>query len=142
MGWIPASSYASDEKSRQTKTVFVYTGFISGTEFLDMNTVEKRAYACGIIDGILVSSLFGADKQNIKQFNSCVTGMSNAQVAAIISKYLNDNPELWHEPLHITTVNAFSKFCDIAFMRNSIPDRVDITDELVKEIEAKRSRGK
>jgi hypothetical protein len=32
--------------------------------------------------------------------------MTNEQVAAIITTFLNDNPERWHEPLNILTYVA------------------------------------
>ena len=104
--------YASDATSRQKRTVVVYSGFLSGAEFLNMNNAEKNSYACGLIDGVLASSLFGANAKKIEKLNSCVLGMSNIQIAAIIEKYLEDNPEIWHKPLNLSTYRAFSEFCD------------------------------
>ena len=50
--------------------------------------------------------MFGAPENRTQWFHKFMVGMNNVQVAAIITKFLNDNPERWHEPLNILTYQA------------------------------------
>jgi hypothetical protein len=84
----------------------VKAGFGTGREYLKMTKAEKWAYAMGAVNGMHNASMFGAPENHTKWFDDFLAGMSNEQVAAIITKFLNDNPERWHEPLNILTYNA------------------------------------
>jgi hypothetical protein len=88
----------ADSSAPQDATVIVKTGFISGNEFRDFSPRLKRAYAMGFMDGVLMSPAFGAPKARLSWLESCVTGMTDEQVSAIFSKFLEDNPARWHEP--------------------------------------------
>jgi hypothetical protein len=67
---------------------------------------EKWAYAMGAVNGMHNAPMFGAPENRTKWFDDFLAGMTNEQVAAIITKFLNDNPERWHEPLNILTYDA------------------------------------
>jgi hypothetical protein len=42
---------------------------------------------------------------------TCVTGMSDQQLAAILTKYLKDRPEEWRYSVHFVTHNALKGVC-------------------------------
>jgi hypothetical protein len=84
----------------------VKAGFGTGSAYLKMTKAEKWAYALGPVNGMHNAPMFGAPENRTNWFADFLTGMSNEQVAAIITKFLNDNPERWHEPLNILTYDA------------------------------------
>jgi hypothetical protein len=95
----------------QTRGVPIHTGFATGEQYLRMEEVEQRAYAMGIVNGILLAPLFGAPGWELKWFERCVAGMTDGQVATILRKYLRDNPGRWHETPHVPLYSAMLKVC-------------------------------
>lgn len=91
--------------------VLVHNGFITGQQFRDLPELRRRSYAAGIVDGALLAPLMGAPKASVTWFESCATGMTDDQIAAIISKFVNDNPARWHEPVHTQFYAAMRQAC-------------------------------
>lgn len=91
--------------------IWVKEGFITGNEYLAFADVNKKRYAMGVLDGIFLAPLFGAPKGNIKWLENCVVNMTDSQVAAVLNKYLRDNPQRWHESLNFIAYSAFREVC-------------------------------
>lgn len=87
-------------------TVRIQDGFLTGQHYIGLSQSEQTYIAMGIIDGFLLAPFFGAPKERMKWFESLLENMTNVQVAAILSKYLEDNPGSWHYPLHLLMYNA------------------------------------
>ncbi len=87
-------------------TYTVKSGFGTGSDYLKMTKAEKWAYAIGAVNGMHNAPIFGAPEKYTKWFDDYTAGMTNEQVAAIITKFLNDNPGRWHEPLNLLTYSA------------------------------------
>ena len=81
-------------------------GMGTASAYLKMTKAEKWAYAAGAVNGMHNAPMFGAPENRTKWFDDFLAGKTNEQVAAIITKFLNDNPERWHEPLNILTYQA------------------------------------
>ena len=94
-----------------TEDIWVKTGFITGNDYLAFTDVNKKRYAIGVVDGMFLGPLFGAPKANIKWLENCVVKMTDSQVAAILNKYLKDNPQRWHEALNIIVYSALREVC-------------------------------
>jgi hypothetical protein len=60
----------------------------------------------GAVNGMYNAPLFGAPENRTKWFIDYLKDMTNEQVAAIITKFLNDNPERWDEPLNLLSYLA------------------------------------
>jgi hypothetical protein len=91
--------------------VIIKTGFLTGNDYLKANKEKRAFYAMGIVDGVLLSPLFGAPKNTLSWFESCTVNMTNDQVEAIISKYLENHPGEWHQYLNIIAFDAMSEAC-------------------------------
>ena len=91
--------------------VRIQDGFIDGNEFLGHSAQEKRFYAIGVIEGMLLSPIFGAPKNNLAWFEDCVVGMSARQVVAIFEKFLSENLGRWHESMHGLSYAAMLDAC-------------------------------
>ena len=92
--------------------VLIHNGFGTGQDYIKMNQSQKRVYAMGAINGILIAPFFGASKEKMQWFESYVKNMTDEQVAAILSKYLEDNPGRWHDGLHVLMYSAIKEAYD------------------------------
>lgn len=97
--------------SASAQGVEIHHGFATGEDYLKMSPPEQRAYTMGLVSGMLLAPLFGASKARMTQVETCVTGMSDTQVAAILAKYLKDNPSRWHETPHVPMYAALMESC-------------------------------
>lgn len=86
--------------------VSIRIGFGTGLDYIEMNENQKQAYMMGAINGMLVSPIFGASKEKLDWLENFISGMSSMQAAAILTKFLNDNPGKWNQGLHMLTFNA------------------------------------
>ena len=86
-------------------------GFLKGDTYLDLSPNEKRAYAMGFVNGVLTAPALGAPEADVARFADCVKPMNDEQIAAIITKYVNDNPARWHLPLNLLSHEALVKAC-------------------------------
>lgn len=102
---ICASLFAQPGPTVPAGTI-IKAGFGTGREYLKMTEAQKWAYAMGAVNGMHNAPLFGAPENRTKWFDEYLAGMTNDQVAAIITKFLNDNPGRWHEPLNILSYTA------------------------------------
>jgi isopentenyl diphosphate isomerase/L-lactate dehydrogenase-like FMN-dependent dehydrogenase len=74
------------------KPVWVSGGLGTGLDYVKMTEAEKHAYAIGAINGMLVGHLLGAPRDKKQWLESYVENMTDEQVVAIFTKYLQDNP--------------------------------------------------
>ena len=86
--------------------VYVPGGFSTGQDYLKMDEAQRRAYAIGALNGITLASFFGAPRDKLQWIESYTQGMTDIQVAAIIYKYIQDNPGRWHDGLNLLTYSA------------------------------------
>ena len=98
--------FAADER------VWIHDGFGTGQDYIKMSESQKRAYAMGAINGMIIAPLLGAPKDKMGWLESYIENMTDEQVAAILSKYLQDNPGRWHDGLHILMYSAVKEAYD------------------------------
>jgi hypothetical protein len=103
----------------------IRAGFVNGNDYLELDANEKRAYAMGAIDGLLVAPLLSAPEAQLKRLHDCTLQMNDRQVVAIITKYLRDNPAKWHHPMNLSSFNA---------MRMACPKPRTVTQSLVAKL--------
>jgi len=103
---VAATLFAAEEP------VWIHNGFGTGGDYVKMSESQKRAYAMGAINGMIIAPLFGAPTYEMQWFESYVENMTDVQVAAILSKYLQDNPGRWHDGLHVLMYSALKEAYD------------------------------
>jgi len=88
-------------------------GYLKTGEFLDLNDAQREAFAAGFLDGIFIAPLLDAPNRGklYEAIRTCTAEMPANQVAAIIEKFVRDNPEDWHKPLNVVAFNAILKAC-------------------------------
>jgi len=95
--------------------VIVYQGFMKTEKYLGFGEAERAIYAAGLMDGILLAPLFDAPSKSkyFRTMQTCVNGMTNTQVAAIITKYAKDHPEEWHLGANVVAWKALRGVCPV-----------------------------
>jgi len=98
--------YASQER------VTISRGFFTGKDFFDMSDGEKRAYATGAINGMLVAPFFGAPEDRVAWLKTCTAKLSDEETTAILSKYIISDPNQLTTSLNVVTFNALKNACE------------------------------
>jgi len=93
------------------QTVSIGPGFFTGKDYLDMTDHERRAYATGAINGMLVAPFFGAPQDNMNWLKACTTKLSDEDTASIITKYISSQEGQLSYNLNILTFNALRNAC-------------------------------
>lgn len=93
------------------QTVKISPGFFNGKDYFDMSDTEKRAYVTGEINGMLVAPLFGAPEENVNWLKTCSSKMSDEELAAILTRFIRDQPGQMQANLNVVTFNALREAC-------------------------------
>lgn len=95
--------------------VEVHHGLRRGNDYRALSERERWLYAGALLEGMLLSPLFGAEKKGgaLERLEDCVEKMTDEQLAAILDKYLRDNPERWHDYIHVIMYSALAKTCTL-----------------------------
>lgn len=91
--------------------VSIGPGFFNAKDYLDMTDNERRAYATGAINGMLVAPLFGAPDDNLDWLKSCTAKMSDADIAGILTRYIREKENQLNYSLNVVTFNALRHGC-------------------------------
>ena len=91
--------------------VWVPNAFMTGQEYLALSESSRTAYVMGLLDGIFVGPLFGASEARVKALHNCLQEHNNVQIAAILSKYIQDQPERWHDGAHVLFYSRMLELC-------------------------------
>ena len=91
--------------------VYIKTGFMKGNEFLALSSGEQEAYAMGLIDGMLLAPFFDAPKTKTDWLESCIAGMTDTQVVAMLKEELENNPGTLYYSVHTAMYRAMLEGC-------------------------------
>jgi len=95
--------------STADESVLIHNGFGTGQDYVKLSEPQKLVYVMGAINGMIIAPLFGAPKDKMGWLESYIENMTDEQVAAILSKYLQDNPGRWHDGLNILMYQALKE---------------------------------
>ena len=91
--------------------VSIGPGFFSGKDYLEMTDNERRAYATGAINGMLVAPFFGSPEDNVNWLKTCTVKMSDEDIAGILTRYIRENESQSSYNLNVVTFNALRNAC-------------------------------
>ena len=91
--------------------VSIGPGFFTGKDYLDMGDNEKRAYATGAINGMLVAPFFGAPEDNMNWLKTCTVKLSDEEIATILTRYIREQESQLSFNLNVLTFNALRNAC-------------------------------
>ena len=87
-------------------TFFVRTCFVKCQDFLSFSENDKSVYIMGIIDGFFGAMMFGADDRYIAWLHEYTRGKNSVQLAAIVTRYLMENPTIWNKEIQFGVTTA------------------------------------
>jgi hypothetical protein len=90
------------------ENVFIHNGFLKGNDYMQLDRDDKTKYCMGLLDGILLSPLFGASRSKFAWLESHIEEITNYQMVAIIDKFMQAHPERWHESMHTLGYSALA----------------------------------
>jgi len=93
------------------KQVKISRGFFTAKDYLSMSDTERRAYATGAINGMLVSPFFGAPDENLNWLKTCTASMSDEQIATVLATYIRNDPNNLDSSLNVVTFNVIREYC-------------------------------
>ena len=76
-----------------------------------MSEGERRAYAMGAVNGLLVAPFLGAPEAKAGRLGRCIENMTDEDVAAVIEDWIRTHPERWHHGLHVEAWLAIKETC-------------------------------
>src|ERR1041384_3996310 len=71
--------------------VSISRGYFTGRDYFEMSDTEKRAYATGAVNGMLVAPFFGAPEERLRWFKTCTVKLSDEQLAEILTRYISSD---------------------------------------------------
>lgn len=100
-----------------THPVSVQNGYGEVTTYRDFPNWVRGHYVTGVIDGLFVSTLFGASEEAMRTLKACLNGVNSVQLTAIVDKYINDHPGEWQNGTQIMVYRAMREFCPAMLTR-------------------------
>ena len=95
-----------------TERVVLPQGFLSGADFLEQPEPYQRGYAAGFVNGLFISPIAGAWESCVLNYAQCLKDTTDRQLAAVIRRWLEENPDRWHEGSHIASWLAIQRMCE------------------------------
>ncbi len=111
--WLRGPATAQEPSCQELVAgpVWVNASPTTGLDLVRMSDAGLRAYALGFVNGFLIGPLLGMAPPCYRAAFQCLTGRSDVQLAAILRKFLADNPERWHEGAHTLSYGAILAPC-------------------------------
>jgi hypothetical protein len=112
IGALVLAMIVGAEIATSSEVIIIHNGYFKGNQYVSWKERDRAIYIAGIVDGILLSSFFGAKRSEMKWFERCtIDRMDSYQVTAIVDKFMRKNPERWHESIHNLAYFAIKKAC-------------------------------
>ncbi len=105
---ILISFVPSDISNAEEQDQKYIASFTKGYEYLEFQQYEKIAYIRGMMDSIF-ALLQAYVPEKYQKHKEAMEGMTLAQLAKILDKYLEENPEKLHYAVGSTFLNALSE---------------------------------
>jgi hypothetical protein len=93
------------------EAVQIPNAFVTGQKFISLSEADRVHYVMGLVDGIFLAPLYGGSESEVFALQTCLKGRNNVQIAAILLKYIRDQPENWHEGAHTLFSRRLLSLC-------------------------------
>lgn len=95
----------------ESETVFIYGTWITGNSFRELNTESQQLYVVGVVEGMILAPFFSKPGAHLEWIGRCTREWSDRQVLAVVHKWMNNNPERWHEAMNVLVWTAMREAC-------------------------------
>ena len=111
LGLSAVSTTANANSCATSESSISMFGFLSGNQLRELDDYALGVYSVGYLDALYSANRFGMRKECLTEISNCIGRKPVSQLAAIVKKYLNDNPERWDESGHSIVYNALLRRC-------------------------------
>ena len=94
-----------------TEPVSVKVGYLTNEECRALPASPLQFYMAGFVNGLYMSPLLGAPSECLQPLDECFEGVTGTQLEAGMRKWLDENPQRWHESCQLGTYAAISEMC-------------------------------
>jgi hypothetical protein len=111
---IVAGLLASFVVTAHAAGVQVPRGRITGNTYQQFSAPQKQSYVIGVVDGLFASPVMAmTDVPRALRLVTCVNNaqMTDAQIQAIVDKFMTNNPERWGEGMGSLVYGAMREAC-------------------------------
>jgi hypothetical protein len=108
-GFPLASDSQNKKKDEEARVIYSPAHFEKAESFLGETDANRMKYTEGLMDGFYTMEFFGANTATMDNLKGCTKDMDSKQIAAIFTKYVNDNLETWQLPMSLDAYNALNK---------------------------------
>ena len=111
LGFSAVSTTANANSCATNEKTITADGFVTGNSLRYYDEASVALYIMGYIDALFSATIYGMRQVCIKEIHDCLSQKPASQLAAIVKKFLNDNPERWHEAGNSIVYNALLRRC-------------------------------
>ena len=94
-----------------TEPVSIKFGFLTNEECRALPAGTLQFYMAGFLNGLFMSPLLGAPSECLPPFDECFVGVTSTQLEAVMRKWLDENPQRWHDRCQFGAYAAISEMC-------------------------------
>jgi hypothetical protein len=93
--------------------ITIPNGYLTGSQFRAAGPAVQRGYAMGVVDGLLLSPMYGAPERRSRLLKTCLLALQldSDQITALVSREIEADPVTWSNPAHSTAFRALRKAC-------------------------------
>ena len=99
------------KQQQSAKDVRIHNGMGTGQDYIGIPESTRPTYVMGLVNGLFLSPLFGASRQNIVWLETCLEEKTGTQIAEILSQYIEQHPTELREQLHAASYRALLQAC-------------------------------
>jgi hypothetical protein len=105
--------YAAPQGDKKSDRIPYSSGFMKGSDYLQLGETQRAAYAADFFNGLSVAPLLVKQYyEAVDQLYTCTEGMSARQLAEIIRRRIQDHPTEWHHELNMLGLDAMLNACE------------------------------
>jgi hypothetical protein len=91
--------------------IYPHRGFLTGSAFLALSPPERLYYTTGVLEGVLSAPYLGSPLERPARLDRCLSDMSNAHVADVLTAYLGKHAEERPFEMPSVTLRALAILC-------------------------------
>ena len=111
LGGLVVLSPASFSQATTEEIVVVKPGWLTGNSYQALSELQKRSFVIGFVDGLFVAPVLRAPKSELAWLERCTPGKTDAQLVAIVDRWLAVNPSRLQEQINMLAFQAFVEAC-------------------------------
>lgn len=108
LGWGEA---AAASPCTAKGNIWIGNGYLTGATLNELSERDLGMYVAGYVDALQAGMIIGVQEECYRKIRWCSENRTNTQFAAMVKKYLRENPANWHQMGGLIVYNAMFGEC-------------------------------